>query len=441
MMSEDKNEVKKHTIEIPEITRVEGHSAVQIEIANGKVQNVMLDVFEGTRFFEKIVLGHNYEEIPHITSRVCAICSTGHVLAAAFAIEKIFGIECDELTTIFRRVMHLGMFIESHSTHIYALALPDFVGATDLLDFASRFKDEFSNWTQLRNLGTQIQSVIGGRPFHPVNLHVGGLSSIPGKEKLASLITQLEAARPLALDTCQLLMRFKPPIERTSDPVFMALIPVDGKYGYFGNKILSSHGFTADISEYKQYLNEKAVWYSHAKRSSIEGASLFVGATARLYLFNDILKGEASNIYTSSPLAKGDHNSIWNNLAQSIEIVHAIDECIELLKVLLERYQDAKAVNKNNLKMKPGAAVGAVECPRGTLYHFYELNSEGQIMVADMVTPSAQNTARIEMDIKETVEQFADYESSDLQKSLETLVRAYDPCNTCATHMVSVSYT
>ena len=58
-----------------------------------------------------------------------------------------------------------------------------------------------------------------------------------------------------------------------------------------------------------------------------------------------------------------------------------------------------------------------------------------------MVTPSAQNTARIEMDIKETVEQFANYESSDLQKSLETLVRAYDPCNTCATHMVSVSYT
>ncbi len=439
-MADDKNEIQKHRIEIPEITRVEGHSAVQIEIADGKVQNVMLDVFEGTRFFEKIVLGHNYEEIPHITSRVCAICSTGHVLAAAFSIEKIFGIKCDELTNLFRKVMHLGMFIESHSTHIYALALPDFVGASDLLDFASRFQNEFSAWTQLRNLGTNIQSIIGGRPFHPVNLHVGGLSSIPAKEKLLALINELEAARPLALNTCELLMRFKPPFERTSNPLFMALIPEDGRYGYFGNKVLSSNGFEADVAEYKNYLHETSVKYSHAKRSMTEESSLFVGAMARLNLYNQLLTGEAAQVYKNSPLSKGDNNSIWNNLAQSIEVVHAIDDSIRLLTEIISRYDEAKPVDQHAIKSQPGAAVGAVECPRGTLYHNYELNNEGIIVVADMVTPSAQNTARIEMDIKEAVEQCFNLQSVDLQKSLETLVRAYDPCNTCATHMVSVSY-
>ncbi len=439
-MTDDKNEIKKHRIEIPEITRVEGHSAVQIDIAGGKVQNVMLDVFEGTRFFEKIVLGHNYEEIPHITSRVCAICSTGHVLAAAFSIEKIFGIKCDEITNSFRRVMHLGMFIESHSTHIYALALPDFVGASDLLDFASRFQSEFAAWTQLRNLGTSIQSIIGGRPFHPVNLHVGGLSSVPAKDKLLSLVKELEAARPLALNTCELLMRFKPPFERTSDPLFMALIPEDGRYGYFGNKVLSSNGFEADVAEYKNYLHETSVKYSHAKRSMTEGASLFVGAMARLNLFNQLLTGEAAQIYKNSPLSKGDNNSIWNNLAQAIEMVHAVDDCIRLLTEIISRYDDARPVDQHAIKNHSGAAVGAVECPRGTLYHNYELDEEGIIVVADMVTPSAQNTARIEMDIKEAVEQCINLQSVDLQKSLETLVRAYDPCNTCATHMVSVSY-
>lgn len=439
-MSNDKDETTKHIIEIPEITRVEGHSAIQVEIRNGEVQNVMLDVFEGTRFFEKIVVGHKYDEIPHITSRVCAICSTGHVLASSFAIEKIFGITCDEITNTFRKIMHLGMFIESHSTHIYALALPDFLGARDLLDFGSKFKTEFADWTLLRNLGTAIQSIIGGRPFHPVNLHVGGLSHIPAKDKLEALLTELKIAKPVALKTCELLLKFNPPVERTTKPLFMALIPEDGAYGFFGNKIRSSNAFESDIKNYKEYLAEQAVNYSHAKRSTGQGPALFVGAMARLNLFGDLLKGDASAIYTSSPMAQGDNNSIWNNLAQSIEVVHAIDESIVLIEKILAQYATAKSLDASNVKLKAGVATGAVECPRGTLYHHYELDSTGTILVADMVTPSAQNSWRIEMDIKETVMQSHDIYSEQLQNNLETLVRAYDPCNTCATHMVSISY-
>lgn len=439
-MSNDKDEATKHIIEIPEITRVEGHSAIQVEIKNGQVQNVMLDVFEGTRFFEKIVVGHKYDEIPHITSRVCAICSTGHVLASSFAIEKIFGITCDEITNTFRKIMHLGMFIESHSTHIYALALPDFLGARDLLDFGSKFKTEFANWTQLRNLGTAIQKIIGGRPFHPVNLHVGGLSHIPAREELEALLIELKAAITLALETCELLLTFSPPVERTTEPLFMALIPEDGTYGYFGSKVRSSAGFESDVENYKEYLAEQAVRHSHAKRSTGQGASLFVGAMARLNLFGDLLRGEASSLYKSSPMAKGDNNSIWNNLAQSIEVVHAVDECICSIEKILSDYSKAKPLEHTKVIARKGTATGAVECPRGTLYHHYKLDPVGTILVADMVTPSAQNTWRIEMDIKEAVIQSKDVHSLQLRNNLETLVRAYDPCNTCATHMVSVFY-
>ncbi len=58
-----------------------------------------------------------------------------------------------------------------------------------------------------------------------------------------------------------------------------------------------------------------------------------------------------------------------------------------------------------------------------------------------MVTPSAQNTARIEADIRTVVqEQMGKVIPSVLVSTLETLVRAYDPCNTCATHMVQVNF-
>lgn len=434
-------EPERKTIHIPEICRVEGHAAVYVDIVGREVAHVKLDVFEGTRFFEKIVLGHHFEEIPHITSRVCAICSTGHILAAAFAVERILGFSAAQEAQLYRELMHLGMIIESHATHVYALALPDYLGARDLMEFATQHPEAFETWTRLRNLGAAIQTVVGGRPFHPVNVHVGGLSSVPPRENLEKLLEQLNRARKWALRTCELLMKCEPPVARTTSPVFLALVPESKRYGFFGDTVRSSDGWEDSIQNYRQYLGELAVPYSHAKRSTARGKPLMVGAMARLALFGDRLGSEAKSVYQASRLASGDTNSLWNNLAQAIEIVEAIARSREVINALLK--MDGARLERalrENLMPRAGSAAGAVECPRGTLYHFYSIDEHGKIVTADMITPSAQNTARIELDIREVVEQAEDLGSANLQANLETLVRAYDPCNTCATHMVTIHY-
>lgn len=434
-------DIDKKVIEIPEIVRVEGHSAVTVDIVDGRVRDVRLDVFEGARFFERIVLGHKYDEIPHLTSRVCAICSTGHVLAAVFAIEKIFKYAPSPRESLFRELMHLGMIIESHATHICALALPDFLGTPDLISFASDHKREFETWTKLRNLGALIQTIVGGRPFHPVNLHVGGLSRFPSKADLEPLLETLNQSLDCAMGLCDLLKTFKPPVKRLTQPTFLSLIPNCPRYGFFGDTVRSSDGWEDSVDNYKQYLAERAVPYSHAKRSEAGGKPIMVGSMARLFLFGDRLVGEARSIYENSALANGDTNTIWNNLAQAIEIVEAISRASEIVRSLLIKRDNEGEKECSAIQASAGQATGAVECPRGTLYHFYELDSSGTILAADMVTPSAQNTARIELDIKEVVN--CSYESgneSGLESHLETLIRAYDPCNTCATHMVSVKF-
>lgn len=76
----------------------------------------------------------------------------------------------------------------------------------------------------------------------------------------------------------------------------------------------------------------------------------------------------------------------------------------------------------------------------GTLYHAYTIDENGTVTAADMITPSVQNSGRIELDIREVVACATNLEDPGLQSGLETLVRAYDPCNTCATHMVRVRY-
>ncbi len=431
---------ERKTVHIPEICRVEGHEAVTVEIAGGKVESVQLEVFEGTRFFEKIVLGHHFSEMPHITSRVCAICSTGHVLAAINGAERSLKFKPSLTTSLYRELMHLGMIIESHATHVYALALPDFVGAPDLYKFATEHADMFAAWTRLRNLGALIQTIVGGRPFHPVNLQVGGLSHYPTVDELAPISAGLEEHFQLPVDICTFLMKIKPAVERTTSPSFLALIPEGKAYGYFGERVRSSDGFEESIDNYKEYLAEHSVPYSHAKRSPGKGKPLMVGSMARLHFYSDRLSDVARGIYARSPLAAGDTNTIWNNLAQAIEIVEAFERSKEIIRLLKQDNLVAKGHDSTKLSPRAGRSAGAVECPRGTLYHYYELDEKGVIRAADMITPSAQNTARIELDIREVVDQATDPTSPQLQANLETLIRAYDPCNTCATHMVSVRY-
>ncbi len=433
------SEPEKKVIEIPEICRVEGHSAVTVDIENGKVVDVRLDVFEGTRFFEQIVVGHKYDQMPHITSRVCAICSTGHVLAAVRAIEAAIGFKVSRITNLYRELMHLGMIIESHSTHICALALPDFLKVGTLYEFASKYQAEFAIWTSLRNLGSLIQTCIGGRPFHPVNLQVGGLSHYASAAELAPLKVALESNLENAEILCQLLLDLKLPIDRTCQASYLALIPDDERYGYMGDRVKSSDGWEAPVSSYKDYLVEKVVSHSHAKRSHVHGKPVMVGSIARLMFYSGRLKARAKAIYDQSPLAQGNHNTILNNLAQAIELMEAMERSLEIIDTLGNQGAGEKLPDLRS-ELKAGQGVGTVECPRGTLYHYYELDSTGQINKADMITPSAQNTARIEQDIAFVVDQYPDKESEILQSHLETLVRAYDPCNTCATHMVKVRH-
>ncbi|MBX9771611.1 MAG: nickel-dependent hydrogenase large subunit, partial [Candidatus Obscuribacterales bacterium] len=311
------SDVDRKIIEIPEICRVEGHSAVTVDIEEGQVTSVKLDIFEGTRFFERIVLGHRYDQIPHITSRVCAICSTGHVLAAIFAIERAFNYQVSRPTQLYRELMHLGMMIESHATHICALALPDFLKTPDLVDFATKYPGEFAIWTKLRKLGATIQTVVGGRPFHPVNLHVGGLSALPSKDKLALLKQAISDGMETAATLCELLLSLELPFERTFRSPYLALIPHGDGYGFFGERVQSSEGWQAGIDDYKNYLGESVVAHSHAKRSTLSGKPFMVGAMARLSLFGERLSHPADSFYRRSPLALGQTNTILNNLAQS----------------------------------------------------------------------------------------------------------------------------
>jgi coenzyme F420-reducing hydrogenase alpha subunit len=86
-----------------------------------------------------------------------------------------------------------------------------------------------------------------------------------------------------------------------------------------------------------------------------------------------------------------------------------------------------------------GVGFGCTEAPRGILWHRYELDSEGKVVSATITPPTSQNQARIEEDLKATLEAHGLDASDDALRLLgEQVIRNYDPCISCATHFLKL---
>ena len=84
-------------ITIDPVTRVEGHGRVTIQLGDqGQVENARFHIVE-FRGFERFIQGHPYWEAPLLVQRLCGICPVSHHLAAAKAIDQIYGVDPDDL--------------------------------------------------------------------------------------------------------------------------------------------------------------------------------------------------------------------------------------------------------------------------------------------------------------------------------------------------------
>ena len=91
---------------------------------------------------------------------------------------------------------------------------------------------------------------------------------------------------------------------------------------------------------------------------------------------------------------------------------------------------------KTPWKAQAGSATGAVEAPRGILYHHMETDDDGKVVKADCIIPTTQNNANIDLDLKAIVEWALREGKNDreIEKLCEMAVRSYDPCISCSVH-------
>jgi len=424
------------SVVVDHLCRVEGHGGINVAIEDGKVVRVEMDIFEGTRFLEALVVGRSYNEVPPILSRICAICSAVHTITSLMAIEDAFDTKVSSQTELLRDLLVQGGNIESHALHLFCLALPDFLGYSGAFTLVSDHPQEVKRGLELKKLGNTIQETIGGRAVHPVNAILGGFGKIPTKETLLRLKEELIRGLEEALTAIEFMASLEIPNFSQSPTVYAALGSSAQEYSLFGDKIIFSSRESREIKSYKEVCNETVVPHSHAKQSHFKGKPFMVGALARVMLNGHKLNSEAKKAKEKLGLDSPTENILHNNTAQAIEIVYSIEKSIQIIDELVEKgIKDEKPVK---IKPKAGQGTAAAEAPRGTLYHSYTFDKEGRVTKADVITPTAQNLANVEKDFRASAERLIDESEKSLQAKLEMVARAYDPCISCSVHLVRV---
>ncbi len=422
-------------LEVHHVTRVEGHGNIVVDVLNGELKACELHIVETPRFFEAMLRGRPYTEASHITSRICGICAVGHATASLRATEKALGVEPSEQTVLLRKLNFFGEILDSHILHVYMLVAPDLLGVGSVIPLAKSAPDVVLRALRMKQFAGDLCKAICGRHTHPIAMTVGGFTHYPSADELESLRERLEAMRVDVDATIELYRTLKlPAFER--DTEYIALRKRD-EYAFIDGEIASTDGGTWPVEQYRRVTNEYLQPHSSAKHTRHQRDSYMVGALARFNVNYDRLNPKAQAAAAALDLKPKCTNPYLNTAAQVVEIVHAVEESIRLIDVLLARgVVWEEPVPPARLS---GEGVGACEVPRGVLFHNYVIE-EGRVVGANCIIPTGQNLANIEADMRALVPTMLDRTPADITMALEMLVRAYDPCISCSAHLLDVHF-
>ncbi len=413
----------KREIKIKKITRVEGHGAVDILIENDKLKYVKLMLVEGPRFFEFITKGKMYYELPLIVSRICGICYVSHRLASVEAIEDAFGVEVPRPINLFRKLLTIGEFLESHALHQFFLALPDYMGYKSTLDMVKDYPNIVKRGFFLKEVGNRIMKLIGGKTIHGENTLVGGFNSLPSIDDLKRLKDDLEKSIPEIEDTIKLFDSFNYPVYNEKHPIEMC---IEGNgLPLLGERLILSNGVTFTKREYELFVKETVSPYSMAKVSRINGMPFLVGPLARVNAHFRNFDERVTNLMKTLKVKFPSQNALHGNIARDIEMLQLTYEGIEIVSELISDYP--KVTKVDNIKPKANTGYGIKEAPRGTLFHKYTFDETGRCTSTNIITPTAQLQSIVEKDLADFISMNATSSDDFLQKRSEMIIRAFDP--------------
>jgi NAD-reducing hydrogenase large subunit len=449
-------------IVISPVTRIEGHAKVTIHL--GKDDSVKEARFHIVDFrgFEKFCDGRPFYEMPSITSRSCGICPVSHLMASAKACDAIVGVNPPKTAILLRRLIHMGQMIQSHALSFFHLSAPDLLLGMDadpaernVFGLIAKQPELVLQGIKLRKFGQELIEKVAGKRIHSSDWVIPGGAKWPlTKQNADYLLSNLPEALDIALKTTAL---FKNLLQGLGEEVqnfgnfptyYMGLVTANGGVEHYDGKIriVDAEGKIVadqlDPAAYREYIGEAVEPWSYMKFPYYKplgypDGTYRVGPLARLNVAS----------HCGTPLADeelkhfkklGENGVVQSTFhyhyARLIEILFCLEGVKEILEdpdILSERVSSKASVNYVE-------GVGVAEAPRGTLIHHYAVDPRGMIVWVNMIIATEHNNLAYNKAITQVAKKYV--KAKQLQEGMlnrvEAVIRAFDPCLSCATHAV-----
>ncbi len=455
-------------IVIEPVTRVEGHGKVTIHLDDkGEVSQSRLHIVE-FRGFERFVQGRPFWEAPVLVQRLCGICPVSHHLAAAKAVDVIVGAGDGEGLTPtadkIRRLMHYGQMFQSHTLHFFHLAAPDLLFGYDappekrnVVALAMANKDLATQAVLMRKFGQELILATAGKKIHGTGAIPGGVNKSLTEEERDKF-----TKGPSPMNTVKMvswaqdaLAFFKDYYRKHKDFIdnfskfesnHLSLVRKDGALDFYhgvmravdcdGRKILDD----VNYQDYLRYIREETKSWSYMKFPYLmslgnEKGWYRVGPLARLNTADFIPTPLAQKEFQEfKSVTKGRPNNMCmhTHWARLIEILHSAEVIHGLL-----RDPDITGSKLVVAGKRQSEGVGLIEAPRGTLFHHYRVNADDQITMANLIVSTTNNNEPMNRGVNIVAKAMmtAKKEITEaMMNAIEVVIRAYDPCLSCATH-------
>jgi len=426
-------------LSLEEISKIEGAASLEIKVRNKKIEDLKFSISEWKRFYNQAIRGKPATAVPQLVARICGTCSNAHLLASLEAVEKGFGLQPSQQTILLRKLLFYGLIIRDHALHLYVFSLPDLFGKNSILDLDENDpvqKQFLEDTFAVKEIGNQLSIVIGGRSVHAPMPTIGGFLKLPKIEDIKALKPKLLEIRPKILTLIEMFEKDPSDFTLQAPVTYCGLSSQD--FSFLEGAIKTSDGVTIQEKDFGTHLNAVIIPYSHARGFKFDGKLLMVGALARLNNDKDKLHAKTKETVKKYLDIFPSHNLFHNNVAQAIEIIHAIDSSCDIIDNLNAIEHEVPI----NPQLKENIGVGLIEAPRGTLYYKLEINADGTVKRGDIVVPTGQNQIVMERGIYELVEKLlaVDTQKDEIVYEVEKFIRAFDPCMSCAAHFLKVKW-
>jgi len=445
-------------ITIEPVTRIEGHARVTIHVDDaGQVEHAYFHV-DQFRGFERFSQGRMFFEMPSITPRICGICPVSHHLASVKACDQVAGVVPPRPAKLLRELMHMGQYIQSHSMHFFHLASPDLVLGFDadpavrnVVGIIQAAPELALKAVALRKYGQEIIRTLSGRRIHPKFAVPGGVNKALTKKERDEMLAPLDdmisyMGEGLAIakqwmeanaELVEKFANFRSGYMGLVDAETGALELYDGPI-----RLVDRDGKLLEQFESPDYLDYVAEhvedWsylkFPYYKKMGYPEGVYRVAPLGRLNVADCISTPLANEEFKKfKAISEGPvEPSLYMHYARLIEDIYAAERTRELL-------EDPDIVSTdiiNDHYQITGRGVGVVEAPRGTLFHHYETDDNGQLTNVNLIVATGHNNWAMSTSVDMVAKAFVDPNNltEGQLNRVEAAIRAYDPCLSCSTH-------